>query len=53
MKNKIYSILTQRKAEKDRQASLKQNEKLISCLPEERKKQIYREAKLKRIINEN
>jgi len=51
-RNKIRNILKQRKVEKDRQEKLKQNETLISCLPEERQKQIYRTAKLKRITKD-
>lgn len=48
--NKIYNLLNERKKAKERQEQLKQNEVLISCLPEDRQKQIYRESKLKRII---
>jgi hypothetical protein len=51
--NKIYSLLVNRNLAIERQEILKRNETIISCLPEERQKQIYREAKLKRITSDN
>lgn len=50
--NKICDLCTERNKLIEKQKKIKDNEMLISHLPEERKKNIYREAKLKRIIND-
>lgn len=52
-KNKIYMLLRKRYKELILQGDIENNKALISCLPEDRQKQIYRESKLNRIIDEN
>jgi len=51
--NKLYILLKKRNIVIEKQKEIEKNKILIDCLPEDQQKQIYREAKLKRIIDEN
>jgi len=50
--NKLYKLGNLRSDAKLRQDNILLNKTLIDCLPEDRQKNIYREAKLKRIIED-
>jgi hypothetical protein len=52
LQNELFDLFIRRREAKRREAEIKENEKLLSGLPPEKRKNIVREQKLERIIED-